>query len=774
MFHWIDPEPVSTPASFSSLNLSPLLLQALLRRGISTVDAARGFLDPQYRHPSDPGELPGMQAAVDRLFLAMRKEEPVCVWGDFDVDGQTSTALLVETLRTLGVEVSWHIPVRAVSSHGVHIPELADLIERGARLILTCDTGITANEAVDYARERDVDFIITDHHELSANLPEAAAVVNPKILPGDHPQATLAGVGVAFKLAEAILRGTGHDRSKAATEAAISSLLDLVALGLIADVALLQGETRALVQMGLETLRHSKRLGLKLMAELAGQPLTQADEDYVGFVLAPRLNALGRLGDANPAVELLISDDTSRTRVLATQLEGLNMQRRLLTSQVYQAAEAQLQADPALLERPAIVLAHPSWPGGVIGIVAGRLRERYNKPVILFSCPPDEPARGSARSVEGLHITEAIAAQADLLQSYGGHPMAAGLSLPQENLGAFHRRLDRTIQHMLGEKALQEPTLFIDAWLELEALSTELATEIEQLAPFGAGNPPLTFATRNLSLRGVRALGAGGEHLRLNIEDGNGKEQAVVWWNGADESMPQGRFDLAYTLRARWYHGQRNLSLQFVDFRQMEEQATEVRGERIEVIDLRHDPDALKKLAKLAEDTTITCYAEGPDRSKLDRFPPFKGESAVELALFTLPPGPTELKALLKAAQPHRIYLVAQPPPSEGAQAWLSQLAGMAKYAIAHRAGRTSLQDLAISTAQREITVRLGVEWLAASGHVTVTVDDGQLLLAEGNGVANKTLRKELFTAIKGLVAETAAYRHFAATMEQPAALFDR
>lgn len=774
MFHWIDLEPDSPPASFERLNLSPLLMQALLHRGISTVDAARGFLDPQYRSPSDPGELPGMQAAVDRLLLAMRKRERVCVWGDFDVDGQTSTALLVETLRTLGVEFSWHIPVRAVSSHGVHVPELTGVIERGARLILTCDTGITASEAVDYARERDVDFIITDHHEPGANLPEAAAVVNPKGLPGDHPQATLAGVGVAFKLAEALLRNTGRDRSEAATETAISSLLDLVALGLIADVALLQGETRALVQLGLETLRHSDRLGLKLMAELAGQPLAQADEDYVGFVLAPRLNALGRLGDANPAVELLISDDPSRARVLATQLEGLNVQRRLLTSQVYRAAEAQLQADPALLERPAIVLSHPSWPGGVIGIVAGRLRERYNKPVILFSCPPGEPARGSARSVEGLHITEAITAQADLLNSFGGHPMAAGLSLPQENLGAFHRGLDRTIQRMLGEKALQEPTLSIDAWLELEALSMELAAEIEQLAPFGAGNPPLTFATRNLDLKGVTALGTGGEHLRLKIEDGNGREQAVVWWNGADESMPQGRFDLAYTLRARWYRGQRDLSLQFVDFRQVEGQATEVREARIEVIDLRHDTAALKKLGELAGDSAITCYAEGPDRSKLDRFLPFKGEPATELVLYTLPPGPAELKALLEAAQPHRIYLVAQPPPSEGPQALLSRLAGMAKYAIAHRAGHTSLQDLAISTAQREITVWLGVEWLAASGHVTVTVDDGQLHLAEGDGVLNESLRKELFTAFKGLMAETTAFRQFAATMEQPAALFDR
>ena len=715
-----------------------------------------------------------MQAAVERLLLAMRREEPVCVWGDFDVDGQTSTALLVETLRELGMEASWHIPVRAVSSHGVHIPELAGIIDRGARLILTCDTGITASEAVGFARERGVDFIITDHHELGEDLPEAVAVVNPKQLPGDHPLATLAGVGVAFKLAEALLSRNDFIHSNSTTEVATTNLLDLVALGLIADVAVLKGETRALVQKGLETLRHSNRLGLKLIAESAGQPLAQADEDYVGFVLAPRLNALGRLGDANPAVELLITDDPSRARVLATQLEGLNIQRRLLTSQVYQAAEAQLQADPALLDRPAIVLAHPAWPGGVIGIVAGRLRERYNKPVILFSCPADEPARGSARSVDGLHITEAIAAQADLLLSYGGHPMAAGLSLPQENLGAFHRRLDKTILHMLGEKALQEPTLPIDVWQELGTLSADLAGEIEQLAPFGAGNPPLTFASRSLSLKSASPLGRGGEHLRLLVADANGSEQSVVWWNGADESLPEGRFDLAYTLRAGWYRGRRDLTVQLVDYRQEEGQALEVREERMELIDLRHHPDPLKVLAELTKDVPVTCYAEGPERSRLGRFPLFEGEPVKALALYTFPPGPAELKALLAIAGPRHVYLIAHPPPSEGPEAWLSRLAGMAKHAIAHKAGHTSLQELAVTTAQREITVRLGLEWLSASGHVKCDVDDGQLDLTKGDGRVDDYLRKELFTALKGLLEETAAYRRFVATMEEPARLLDR
>jgi single-stranded-DNA-specific exonuclease len=470
MPRWLDPPPVEIPASFADLGLPPLIAQTLVRRGITTPEAARAFLDPHSQPIVSPFELPGMQSAVERIFLAIRREEQICVWGDFDVDGQTATALLVQTLGALGAEVTYHIPIRAVSSHGVHIPQLTEIIDRGAKLILTCDTGITAHEAVEYAKSRGVDFVITDHHEPGPTLPDAAAVVNPKLLPEDHSLGTLAGVGVAYKLAEALFsqKPLLPGRERAGVRVETESLLDLVALGLIADVALLTGETRSLVQKGLEALRNSKRLGLKAIAQLAGQPLSQANEEYVGFVLAPRLNALGRLGDANPAVELLITANQSRANVIAGQLEGLNAQRKLLTSQVYQAAEAQLRADPSLLTQPAIVLGNPAWPGGVVGIVASRLKERYNKPVILFNTAEGEPARGSARSIEGLHITEAIAAQSDLLLGFGGHPMAAGLSLAQENLPAFRKGLCKTIEGMLGKSAREEPTLQIDAWMPVE------------------------------------------------------------------------------------------------------------------------------------------------------------------------------------------------------------------------------------------------------------------------------------------------------------------
>ncbi|MBL8062331.1 MAG: single-stranded-DNA-specific exonuclease RecJ, partial [Anaerolineales bacterium] len=568
MTRWLDPHPVDIPASFLDMGLPPLIAQTLLRRGINRPEEAEAFLYPEKNQPS---QFPNIQKAVDIINLAIRRGEKICVWGDFDVDGQTSTALLVQSLQALNANVTYYVPVRGKESHGIHIDSLKPIIDNGAKLLLTCDTGITAHEAIDYANSRGVDVIVTDHHDLSETLPNAKVIINPKVLPEDHPLKNLAGVGVAYKLAEALL--IENRKSE------IVNLLDLVALGLIADVALLQNETRSLAKQGIEQLRNTNRLGLKVMAELAGASLDTLTEETIGFTFAPRLNALGRLGDANPAVELLITNNPSRVRVLATQIEGLNAQRRMLTKQVYDAAESQLRQNPELLTEPAIVLSHPNWPGGVVGIVANKLVDRYHKPAILFNESDDGLLRGSARSIEGLHITEAIATQKDLLRGFGGHPMAAGMSLQKDNLPAFRKGLGKAIEKQLGSIVFEEPTLQIDAWLGLNEINLVLADSLELLAPFGAGNPELTLATRNVTLKSAIPLGKTKEHLRLNVEDENGAVASFLWWGGAGEDLPESgsQFDIAYSLRATTFRGQRQVSLQFKEFKLGEEQPLEVR-----------------------------------------------------------------------------------------------------------------------------------------------------------------------------------------------------
>ena len=754
MTRWIEPPPVEIPASFADLGLSPLVAQTLIRRGIDTAESARAFLHPD----SVPfTSFPNIEPAVERIHDAIREKEMICVWGDFDVDGQTSTTVLVQTLQSLGANVVYYIPVRGRESHGIHIETLKPILDNGAQLLLTCDTGITAYEAIDYANSRGVDVVITDHHDLGPTLPNAKAIVNPKLLAEDHILANLAGVGVAYKLAEALIRSNDFSRSGTATKVATTDLLDLVALGLIADVALLKGEARSLVQRGLQVLRNTGRIGLRTMAELSGTSLDSLTEESIGFTFAPRLNALGRLGDANPAVDLLLSHDPVRARVIATQIEGLNAQRRLLTNQVYEAAETQLRENPELRNEPVIILANENWPGGVVGIVANKLVERYRKPTILLNQSENGILRGSARSVEGLHITEAITTQKDLLLGFGGHPMAAGLALEAWRLDAFRKGLGKAIEEQLGRIVRQEPTLQIDAWLKLDEIDLPFAESLEALAPFGPGNPSLTFATHKVSLRSLATIGKNREHLRLTVEDENGNIQSILWWGGAGSELPEegSKFDIAYSVRASTFRGDKQVTLQFEEFRIVQEAPPELRKRKVEIVDYRQEPDKLESLQ-----LEMLVWAEGADKTKGKNR--FELQPAEELAIYSAPPSSADLRAALEKVKPARVYLFGVSPEPEKADAFLARMAGLAKYVINQKGGNVSVAELAVVTGQREGAIRLGLEWLAAGGHISIQREDGAVHLSPGNHESNQYLQRELYLAVKGILEETAAYReHF-------------
>ena len=755
MTRWLDPYPVNIPASFADLNLPPFIEQILLRRGISSPEEAEGFLHPDALPPT---LFPNIEPAVERILLAIHNQEMVCVWGDFDVDGQTSTALLVQTLRALGANVVYYIPIRGKESHGIHIDTLKPILDNGAKLIVTCDTGITAHEAVNYVNSRGVDVVITDHHDLGETLPNAVAIVNPKLLPKDHLLANLAGVGVAYKLAEALFESR---RSKVESQTSADDLLDLVALGLIADVALLKGETRSLAQKGIQKLRETKRLGLKVIAELSGTNLETLTEETIGFTFAPRLNALGRLGDANPAVELLLTQDPARARVLSAQIEGLNAQRRLLTSQVYEAAEAQLRANPDLLTEPAIVLSHPSWPGGVVGIVANKLVDRYHKPAILLNESEDGIMRGSARSIEGLHITEAIATQKDILRGFGGHPMAAGMSFDADKLTEFRKGLGKAIEKQLGEIVREEPTLQIDAWLALDELNLELANSLEMLAPFGAGNPSLTLASRDVQLKSVSTIGKTKEHLRLTVEDKEANTQSILWWGGAGEDLPEqgSKFDIAYSLRASTFRGQKQVTLQFEEFRITEEKPAEIKKAKLEIKDLRLNSLNVERLT-----SNTLVWAEGAEKTKGKSR--FELEPADEFTIYTTPPSPVELRKALEIVKPKTISVFAIPPVEEKPEDYLNRLAGLCKYAINQLGGKATVHELAAAMASREVAIQVGLQWLAAGGQLSVGIREDRVGLSVEKQEKNPYLQAELFTALKGILNETSAYRKYFATVD--------
>jgi single-stranded-DNA-specific exonuclease len=496
------------------------------------------------------------------------------------------------------------------------------------------------------------------------------------------------------------------------------------------------------------------------MAELSGTNLETLTEETIGFTFAPRLNALGRLGDANPAVELLLTQDSARARVLAAQIEGLNAQRRLLTSQVYEAAEAQLRENPDLLTEPAIVLSHPNWPGGVVGIVANKLVDRYHKPAILLNESEDGIMRGSARSVEGLHITDAIATQKEILRNFGGHPMAAGMSFNADKLNEFRKGLGKAIEKQLGEVVREESTLQIDAWLELNELNLELANSLEMLAPFGAGNPSLTLASRDVTMKSVSAIGKTKEHRRLNIEDENGNAQSILWWGGAGGELPEegSKFGIAYSLRASSYRGLKQVTVQFKEFQITEEKPVEIQESRIEIRDMRLQPSLLN----LQPSTLI--WAEGSDKAiGISRF---ELHEADEFSIYTSPPSPVELRKALEIVKPKTVYVFAIPPVEEKIEDFLNRLAGLCKFVLNQRRGKVTIHELAAAMASREGAIQIGLEWLAVGGQLTVVFEEDQIILSREKQEKNPYLQAELFIALKGILNETSAYRKYFATVD--------
>ena len=567
-----------------------MVARLLAQRGINTAEKALPFLDSAAYAPAPPSALVGLERAADTLFDAVRQGKNFLVWGDFDVDGQTSTTLLVAALQELAgpQRVRFHVPNRFSEGHGIRPRKLKALLEDESfkpHVLLTCDTGISDGEAVGIAKEAGLTVVVTDHHDLPAEFADAEpgaappcgepadvagkqsvrradAIVNPKFLRVDDPLRTLPGVGVAYKLVQGLYDLAGDPDGAA-------QFLDLVALGIVADVAEQQHDTRYLLQIGLDRLRRTERIGLKALMERARLSPDSVDAQAIGFQIGPRMNALGRLDDATVAVELLTTDDAIRAGQLAAQMERLNNERRLLTSQIAQTAFDMLEREPVLLDFNAIVLANPNWHAGIIGIVAARLVEAYHRPTVLLCSPPGEPARGSARSTAGVDIGAAIAGCADLLMHHGGHPGAAGVTLDAANIDRFRRELSRQVdQHRIdaGPEGLR-----IDAELPFSELSLTLAEEIERLAPFGNGNPLPTFVSHNLTVVQDRRIGRDGAHRRLLLQDREERRQTAVWWRSADVELPGGAVDIAYTLGVNEYRGERSAQLTLEAVRAAEE-----------------------------------------------------------------------------------------------------------------------------------------------------------------------------------------------------------
>ncbi|NPV84937.1 MAG: single-stranded-DNA-specific exonuclease RecJ [Anaerolineae bacterium] len=753
---WVEPSPVNLPANYQqAIGGHPLVAEALWRRGLDTTEKARAFLDPHLFSPTSPFELPDMQAAVERIQTALQNNQKILIWGDFDVDGQTATAVLVCALRNLGANVEYHLPIRAQESHGISLPSLQQYLKNHFQLVVTCDTGISAADAVAYAASCHVDMIITDHHALPTELPNALAVINPQRVNPDHPLFHLCGVGCAYKLVEALYRQQQKSEQ-------LSSLLDLVALGTIADLAVLSGENRYLVQRGLQALRSNPRPAIQAILALSDINPAHLTEEHISFILAPRMNALGRLGDANPIVEFLLTQSADHAALMAIELERLNGQRKLLAEQIFQSALSMIEQDRSILDSPVLILNHPDWDASVIGIVASRLVDIFQRPTALITTPIGQPARGSIRSIANINIASAIAAQQHLLLTHGGHPMAAGFALLPENMAEFRRSLAQTIAQISPEQP-QTQKLLIDAFIPLQDITLDLVADLDRLAPFGPGNRPLTLATRGLKLVSYNPIGKNEDHLLLIVEDSTGAQQRVVWWQGAGSPLPEGYFDLAYTVRASNYQGQHQVQIEWIGFRDSET-ATETlitAAKPREIVDYRQHENPQALLPVLLTGSSTVMWAEGelyPSQAGLSRYHLLP---ATTLIIWSIPPGRKELMDAIRKVNPQKIILMGINPGFDRFEVFTPRLGGMIRYAISKHGGWISIMKMAIATAQREETIRKGIAWFIARGDIQLIKEENERLQFALCGQTNKPAIAKAESDLRALLNETAAFRNY-------------
>ncbi len=752
---WLEPEPFDPSVEIrEAFQNTFLIAEQLAKKGISTIEQARRFLSPERSDQTSPFDFPDIEKATERVKTAIELKEQIGVWGDFDVDGQTSTAILVDGLRKLGANVIYHIPVRVNESHGIQYDSLQRFLKSGnPSLIITCDTGITEFDSLNYLATAGVDTIITDHHTPLENLPPSFAIINPRLLSQDHSFYPLAGVGTAFQLIRALFLLKNEDYFS-------DAYLDLVALGTIADLAELTGENRYYAKAGLSCFSKNPRMAFKSIAKLAGFRNPIINESHIGFLFAPRLNALGRLGDANPAVKFLLSSDESKANNFARELEELNTRRKIASEMVFRSAVEMLEKNRELTQYPVIVLERENWEPGVVGIAASRLVEKYHKPAILLNSQ-NGIAAGSARSIDGISIIAAIRENSQYLIKFGGHPMAAGLSIPAENISDFREGLSRSVSR-LSTDLVRGKELEIDAYLSFQNINEDLLAETEQLAPFGPGNPPAVLVSKNLEIDNSSFIGKSKEHRILVIKDQGGSVHNAIWWGSADLILPEGLFDLAFYLRRDDYRSKGNVLLEWLDYRDVESDSIEVNPEksRLKVHDYRTAPNQVKILENLSGETNVLFWAEGIPSNQIITSTRIQLTKIGRLALLVPPPNKEILAKIIEKADPAELYLFNLSSIDDSYYSFIRKLIGLINFCISHKSGKTNLENLEAALGQTREVLLKGLEVLKEKGDIefSLTGEKVEITRTMKNGSMDLDQAKQ---DLIDLLDEVAAFRSF-------------
>ncbi|MCU1264777.1 MAG: exonuclease RecJ [Acidobacteria bacterium] len=546
------------------LGVSPVVASLLIARGYAEEVSARGFLQPSYDQLHDPYLMLGMRAAVERVLRAIDQGEPILVYGDYDVDGTTGTAVLLRGLGMLGARTGFHVPHRFTEGYGIQQPALERAAAEGYKLVVSVDCGIRAHDPLYWARDNGLDVVITDHHlpDEGEGVPPAFAVLNANQLGCNYPDKNLAGVGVAFKLIHALFRERGR-------EAQVSSFLKIVAIGTVADVARLVGENRTIVALGLKDLVNARNRGLRALMEVSGCGDGRGMRAYdLGFRIGPRINAAGRMDAARAVVELFATKDPVEARQLAEHLERRNQERKQVQAEIVARATSELESGSSAEYSHVAVIAGEDWHRGVIGIAASKIAEKIHRPCVVISLE-DGIGHGSARSIEAYHLLDGLTECADLFVKFGGHSHAAGITIRAEQIPELRRRLNVHAAAHLTEDDLQ-PRVNVDAELAPESINFELARQLSALEPFGAGNPRPVFLTRNLRVMSEPMV-MKDQHLKLRLAGPAGRPLETVWWHCMQglEKTPavNSSVDLAYTIETNEWNNEVRLQLCVEDLR---------------------------------------------------------------------------------------------------------------------------------------------------------------------------------------------------------------
>ncbi|WP_374720248.1 single-stranded-DNA-specific exonuclease RecJ [Parageobacillus toebii] len=631
-------------------HMDPLIAKLLVHRGVRTVEEANAFLYPLKQPFHDPFLLDGMERAIERIQRAIQHGEHILVYGDYDADGVSSTTVMVSALKEAGAIVDFYIPNRFTEGYGPNENAFRWAKEQGFSLIITVDNGIAAVKEVALANELGMDVIITDHHEVGPALPEAYEIIHPKKPGSTYPFRELAGVGVAFKVAHALLGDVPRH------------FLDVVAIGTIADLVSLTGENRLLVAQGLEQLRNTKRIGLRALCKQCGIEAKEINEQTVGFVIAPRMNAVGRLGEAAPAVRLLMTEEEEEAQRLAKEMDDLNRERQQLVAKIAEEAAQIVNEQFPPSENKVLVVAKEGWNPGVIGIVASRLVEQFYRPTIVLSIDSEKGiAKGSARSIHGFDMFSSLSSCRDILPHFGGHPMAAGMTLSVDHIDELRQRLNSLADDMLTDDDFT-PITPIDAVCSVSDLTLSVAEQLEKFAPFGVDNAKPLFLMENVSVETIRRIGADQSHLKAVFAQNGAAIDSVGFGFGylCDEIAPDAKVSVVGELMVNEWNNLRKPQLMICDVAVHECQLFDIRGMR----------DVRPLIASLPKDKRMlimfqegTADALGLEAYKEEIYYTVSVEEASRLCLddryvvlLDMPTSLEIIKMLLRSSLPARIY----------------------------------------------------------------------------------------------------------------------